>query len=199
MYRKIVRVGGKSLPLLLLALIAAGTVTAVATYYLLKTGYVTITVTKPAPGAYTITGTVQVGEISAGSSFSGFGYGRLSVVDIAVVIGNDNKSVYADDLLQGELEALWNAEVRISFENDTTEYYGYLTVVRDGQLVNSFDGWYVYNKTTFTSLYVGPVTLTSGQYDIYMSVYGTAGYPTETRNVDFFVMVNATTAPFSIQ
>ena len=171
----------------------AVTASAVAAFYLLKAGYVTITVTKPAPGAYTITGTTQVGEVGAGGDFQGWGQGRLSVVDIAVAIGNDNKSVFADDLSSSELQALWNTKVWISIENDTVEYYGYLTVVKDGQFVNEFDGWYASNKTTGTEEYVGPVVLSKGQYDVYMSVDGTAGYPTESTNVDFFTMVNATT------
>jgi len=192
--RRVVSIGSKSVPLLLLALTAATMASAiVATFYLLKAGYVTITVTKPAPGAYTITGTVQVGEVGAGGKFDGGGHGRLSVVDTAVAIGNDNISVFADNLQPEELQALWDTRVRISIENDTVEYYGYLTVVKDGQFVNEFDGWYARNKTTWWSYYVGPIVLSPGQYDVYMDVDGTAGYPTETTTVDFFVMVNATT------
>ena len=194
--RRVVSIGSKSVPLLLLALTAATMASAiVATFYLLKAGYVTITVTKPAPGAYTITGTVQVGEVGAGGKFDGWGHGRLSVVDTAVAIGNDNISVFADNLQPEELQALWDTRVRISIENDTVEYYGYLTVVKDGQFVNEFDGWYVYDKTT-GSIVLPPlptIVLSPGQYDVYMDVDGTAGYPTETTTVDFFVMVNATT------
>jgi len=53
MLRKSVKLGGKSVQLLLLLVIARATITAgVAAFYLLKAGYITIIVTKPALGAY---------------------------------------------------------------------------------------------------------------------------------------------------
>ena len=190
MNRKI-RVLGKSLPLwllLLLILVPTAIVVAQTVSWLLKLSYVTVTVVKPSPGVYVITATVECDEVTAGRDFDGFGHGRLSVVDVVAKTIVAPEYIYAEGIDSKELEALWYVRTKIYIENETHMFYGYLYVVESGNISNRFDGWYIVNKSEWET--VGPVSeieLYPDVYDVYIHVYGEAGYPTETITVDYMV------------
>ena len=184
-----VKIAGHAIPAILLTILIASGIAA-ATLWALKAGYITITVVKPAPGAYVITATVDVGEVGAGHSFHGSGWGRLSLVDVSAIVWNNVTGV---DLDPEELYALDDLYSYIYIENATHLFRGTLTIVKDGALVNAFDGWYYWDPAALVPVYVGDITLAKGHYDLSMWVNGFAGYPLKHTTVDCLVMIYAST------